>query len=110
MLFTDDYKEDLLKIIDPDVLPAFLGGSRTDPDGNPLCLSFVSIYKAEEGSFKITAFKIRGPFHLFRRVETLNFFAKKQILCQINFRLWTEKPVIWDFFFGTVREPFFECS
>ncbi|KAG8183830.1 hypothetical protein JTE90_025713 [Oedothorax gibbosus] len=39
---TDDYKEDLRKIIDPDVLPAFLGGNRTDPDGNPLCLSFLT--------------------------------------------------------------------
>ncbi|KAG8180408.1 hypothetical protein JTE90_022757 [Oedothorax gibbosus] len=39
---TDEYKEDLRKLIDPDVLPAFLGGNRTDPDGNPLCLSFLT--------------------------------------------------------------------
>ncbi|GBN46906.1 Putative SEC14-like protein 6, partial [Araneus ventricosus] len=33
----DGWKEELLKIIDADQLPAFLGGNRTDPDGNPLC-------------------------------------------------------------------------
>nr|XP_042910447.1 SEC14-like protein 2 isoform X2 [Parasteatoda tepidariorum] len=38
----DEWKEKLLEKIDKDVLPAFLGGSRTDPDGNPLCTSFVS--------------------------------------------------------------------
>ncbi|GFQ78626.1 SEC14-like protein 2 [Trichonephila clavata] len=35
------WKEDLLKIIDADELPAFLGGNKTDPDGNPLCKTFV---------------------------------------------------------------------
>ncbi|GFR21877.1 retinal-binding protein [Trichonephila clavata] len=35
------WKEDLLKIIDADALPAFLGGNKTDPDGNPLCKTFV---------------------------------------------------------------------
>ncbi|GBO38231.1 SEC14-like protein 2, partial [Araneus ventricosus] len=37
-----DFQEKLLKIIDADQLPAFLGGNRTDPDGNPLCESFVN--------------------------------------------------------------------
>ncbi|GFR33264.1 retinal-binding protein, partial [Trichonephila clavata] len=35
------WKEDFLKIIDADELPAFLGGNKTDPDGNPLCKTFV---------------------------------------------------------------------
>ncbi|CAL1286876.1 unnamed protein product [Larinioides sclopetarius] len=38
---TGGYQEDLLQSIDADDLPAFLGGNRTDPDGNPLCPSFV---------------------------------------------------------------------
>ncbi|XP_042905286.1 SEC14-like protein 2 isoform X2 [Parasteatoda tepidariorum] len=38
---TDGWKEKLLEIIPDDVLPAFLGGSRTDPDGNPFCNTFV---------------------------------------------------------------------
>ncbi|CAL1269129.1 unnamed protein product [Larinioides sclopetarius] len=35
------WKKELLKLIDADVLPAFLGGNKTDPDGNPLCKTFV---------------------------------------------------------------------
>lgn len=38
----DSYKEDLLQIIDADVLPSFLGGNKTDPDGNPLCITFIN--------------------------------------------------------------------
>ncbi|GBL93177.1 hypothetical protein AVEN_25160-1, partial [Araneus ventricosus] len=37
---TDKWREDLLKIIDPSELPAFIGGTRTDPDGNPRCNTF----------------------------------------------------------------------
>ncbi|GFY69284.1 SEC14-like protein 2 [Trichonephila inaurata madagascariensis] len=37
----DDWKTDLLEIIDADVLPAFLGGNRTDPDGNPRCKTLI---------------------------------------------------------------------
>ncbi|KAF8786951.1 SEC14-like protein 4 like protein [Argiope bruennichi] len=37
----DGWQEELLKFIDADVLPAFLGGNKTDPDGNPLCKTFV---------------------------------------------------------------------
>ncbi|PRD29340.1 UNVERIFIED_CONTAM: Retinal-binding protein [Trichonephila clavipes] len=43
-LGTEGYEKSLLEVIDADVLPAFLGGNRTDPDGNPLCHSFVSRY------------------------------------------------------------------
>ncbi|GBN43209.1 hypothetical protein AVEN_247250-1, partial [Araneus ventricosus] len=40
--YPEDYgwKEDLLEIIDAADLPVFLGGTRTDPDGNPLCETF----------------------------------------------------------------------
>ena len=34
-----DYKKELLQHIDADQLPAFLGGSMTDPDGDPMCPS-----------------------------------------------------------------------
>ncbi|GFR13717.1 retinal-binding protein [Trichonephila clavata] len=40
-LGSEVYGKSLLELIDADVLPAFLGGKRTDPDGNPLCHSFV---------------------------------------------------------------------
>ncbi|KFM68620.1 hypothetical protein X975_08700, partial [Stegodyphus mimosarum] len=39
---TEGWKEKLLEEIDEDVLPAFLGGTRTDPDGNPLCNTFIN--------------------------------------------------------------------
>ncbi|GFT49348.1 SEC14-like protein 2 [Nephila pilipes] len=37
----NDWKEDLLELVDADVLPKFLGGTKTDPDGNPLCKTFI---------------------------------------------------------------------
>lgn len=40
----DGWKEALLEVIDENVLPAFLGGKKSDPDGNPLCKTFVSKY------------------------------------------------------------------
>ncbi|GIY47530.1 retinal-binding protein [Caerostris extrusa] len=41
LLFLDKWRDAFLQLIDANDLPAFLGGNRTDPDGNPLCLSFV---------------------------------------------------------------------
>ncbi|GIY81104.1 retinal-binding protein [Caerostris extrusa] len=38
---SEGWKEKLLKEMDAEVLPAFLGGKRTDPDGNPLCKTFI---------------------------------------------------------------------
>ncbi|GFS67841.1 SEC14-like protein 2, partial [Nephila pilipes] len=38
----DDWKNALLEKIDADVLPAFLGGNRTDPDGDPRCKTFIT--------------------------------------------------------------------
>ncbi|XP_055931416.1 SEC14-like protein 2 isoform X1 [Argiope bruennichi] len=37
----EGWQEVLLDIVNADELPAFLGGKKTDPDGNPLCHSFV---------------------------------------------------------------------
>ncbi|GIY88958.1 retinal-binding protein [Caerostris extrusa] len=37
----DDWQRALLERIDADVLPAFLGGNRTDPDGNPRCFTVI---------------------------------------------------------------------
>ncbi|GFQ71796.1 SEC14-like protein 2 [Trichonephila clavata] len=37
----EGWKEVLLSVIDADVLPKFLGGNRADPDGNPLCNTFL---------------------------------------------------------------------
>ncbi|GBN11880.1 SEC14-like protein 2 [Araneus ventricosus] len=40
-VINDGWREELLKLIDADVLPAFLGGNKTDPDGNPECNTIV---------------------------------------------------------------------
>ncbi|XP_015906516.1 retinal-binding protein [Parasteatoda tepidariorum] len=37
----EEYQPALLKIMDASDLPAFLGGKKTDPDGDPLCKSFI---------------------------------------------------------------------
>ncbi|KAG8180409.1 hypothetical protein JTE90_022758 [Oedothorax gibbosus] len=39
---TEGWQEEILKVIDAKELPKFLGGKRTDPDGNPLCKTIVS--------------------------------------------------------------------
>jgi len=38
-----NFKTELLKFADKDQLPAYLGGTLTDPDGNPRCTSLVRI-------------------------------------------------------------------
>ncbi|XP_071039197.1 SEC14-like protein 2 isoform X2 [Parasteatoda tepidariorum] len=38
---TEGWKEALLGVIDGKELPAFLGGERTDPDGDPLCKTVI---------------------------------------------------------------------
>lgn len=38
-----DFQSTLLKYIDAEELPAFLGGKKTDPDGNPRCETIVGI-------------------------------------------------------------------
>ncbi|PRD29224.1 UNVERIFIED_CONTAM: SEC14-like protein 2 [Trichonephila clavipes] len=40
---TEGWKEELLQYVDADELPVFLGGTRTDPDGNPMCPSQVNL-------------------------------------------------------------------
>ncbi|GIY75919.1 SEC14-like protein 2 [Caerostris extrusa] len=37
----EGWKENLVEVIDADVLPGFLGGNRTDPDGNANCVQSV---------------------------------------------------------------------
>lgn len=39
---TDKACAEMLKAIDPDQLPAYFGGTMTDPDGNPKCVNKVN--------------------------------------------------------------------
>ena len=43
-----NYQSILLEYIAPEELPAYIGGSKTDPDGNPRCETMVSHYKYEK--------------------------------------------------------------
>lgn len=38
---TGRWKQELLKFVSPDQLPVEFGGTMTDPDGNPKCLTKV---------------------------------------------------------------------
>ncbi|GBM84278.1 SEC14-like protein 2 [Araneus ventricosus] len=54
----DDWKGALLEKIDADVLPAFLGGTRTDPDGNPMCtLTILPTRKVPESLYMANSAK-----------------------------------------------------
>ncbi|GIY89646.1 hypothetical protein CDAR_566542 [Caerostris darwini] len=51
-IFGQGWKEELLKHVDEDVLPAFMGGKRTDPDGDPQCKTFITFpQKVPEESY-----------------------------------------------------------
>ncbi|XP_069921917.1 SEC14-like protein 4 [Oryctolagus cuniculus] len=42
VILGDNWKQDLHKFISPDQLPAVFGGTMTDPDGNPKCLTKIN--------------------------------------------------------------------
>ncbi|XP_052269922.1 SEC14-like protein 2 isoform X1 [Dreissena polymorpha] len=42
LVLSGNYKEELLKEIDADQLPACYGGTLTDPDGNPRCVTHIN--------------------------------------------------------------------
>ena len=46
---TGNWKQELLKLISPDQLPVEFGGTMTDPDGNPKCLTKVRCPEDREG-------------------------------------------------------------
>ncbi|CAL1271940.1 unnamed protein product [Larinioides sclopetarius] len=52
----DDWKGALLEKIDNEVLPAFLGGTQTDPDGNPFCKSLIPPARKVPESLYLTNF------------------------------------------------------
>ena len=46
---TGNWKQELLKFISPDQLPVEFGGTMSDPDGNPKCLTKVRCPEDGEG-------------------------------------------------------------
>eukprot|EP00057_Strongylocentrotus_purpuratus_P010436 XP_011664910.1 PREDICTED: SEC14-like protein 2 [Strongylocentrotus purpuratus] len=55
-----NWKEVLLKQIDPDQLPVYWGGTKTDPDGNEMCTSLIRVGGKIPKSFYL---KDREPPH-----------------------------------------------
>lgn len=64
-LLPDSWKEGLLKLISPEELPAHFGGTLTDPDGNPKCLTKVHRARGQEGVGGVErgSFPTPYPFH-----------------------------------------------
>ena len=63
MYFPDDFAQHLLKYMDADQLPKYLGGTLTDPDGNPRCLTMVSNTQTIMSHFQV-------PLHLSNKMSS----------------------------------------
>ncbi|CAL1263338.1 unnamed protein product [Larinioides sclopetarius] len=81
---TDKWRDALLKVIDPSELPAFIGGDRTDPDGNPRCNTFVIHARTVPESFYMK--KSERKLHLSPGVKKLivTRFAKVELTFDIE--------------------------
>ena len=42
-VISEDYQDELGKLIDADTFPKFWGGNKVDEDGDPRCSKFVSL-------------------------------------------------------------------
>ncbi|KAG8176996.1 hypothetical protein JTE90_006425 [Oedothorax gibbosus] len=51
---TDEWQEELRNAMDPKLLPAFLGGKLTDPDGNPKCTHLINWQAKIDASYYLT--------------------------------------------------------
>ncbi|GBO20032.1 SEC14-like protein 4, partial [Araneus ventricosus] len=78
------WKEELLEIIDGDGLPAYLGGTRTDPDGNPLCETFIFRGRPIPKSYYMN--KKNKKLSLSSDAETLTVkpFSKEEICFEVK--------------------------
>ncbi|KAF8774712.1 SEC14-like protein 4 isoform X2 [Argiope bruennichi] len=57
---TDEWQDEVKKTLDPAVLPAFLGGTKTDPDGNPKCLTMINWDSKIDPSFYLKQNMLQG--------------------------------------------------
>lgn len=70
-IYSDDsWKKDILDVVDAEVLPAFLEGKRTDPDGNPLCLTLIPQSELVPKKFYFN--KSKRPFPTLEDGEKIN--------------------------------------
>ncbi|GIY89631.1 SEC14-like protein 2 [Caerostris darwini] len=81
---TEGWKEALLEMVDTDQLPAFLGGNRTDPDGNPLCETFLKHGKKVPEMYYRSISNKQLPLASDIEKLTLRPFSKEGILFKVN--------------------------
>lgn len=62
-LTPDNWKEGLLKSISPEELPVQFGGTMTDPDGNPKCLTKVQRALGHAGEGRRAGWPSHPPIH-----------------------------------------------
>ncbi|CAL1279028.1 unnamed protein product [Larinioides sclopetarius] len=83
---TDGWKDCLLQFIDAEYLPAYLGGEKADPDGNPLCETFIhrgsvipkSYYMLKRGKKLSLEPDVDKLTVLPRSKEEITFFVKEE--------------------------------
>ncbi|GFS67827.1 SEC14-like protein 2 [Nephila pilipes] len=91
---SEGWKEGLLEIIDADELPAFLGGNKTDPDGNPLCKTFVKhLEPVPEKYYFSSRKKLLSKSSYFRKLTVL-----RSSMEEIRFKIAEQGSVLeWEF-------------
>lgn len=67
----DEWKAALLEEVEADQLPAFLGGTLTDADGNPMCPSLVKKNKLRYNDFNYTSRKTLFIIIIFNSMSDL---------------------------------------
>ncbi|GBN75960.1 SEC14-like protein 4 [Araneus ventricosus] len=84
LLPSDGWKEALLKEIDADDLPAYLGGNKTDPDGNPLCETFIQRGKPVPKSYYKQNRQKRAVLAFDAEKITLKPFSNEEISFEVK--------------------------
>ncbi|GBO07256.1 Retinal-binding protein, partial [Araneus ventricosus] len=80
----DGWKEALLKDIDSDDLPAYLGGNKTDPDGNPICETFIQRGKPVPMSYYKQNRQKRAVLAFDAEKITLKPFSNEEISFEVK--------------------------
>jgi len=90
----DGWQEELLKHIDADVLPAFLGGNVSDPDGNPRCHSFLAI----GGPVPEKYFAINNKRTLINQPGVKNVTIRRLAKVRIEMNvIHPDSDIVWEF-------------
>ncbi|KAG8180404.1 hypothetical protein JTE90_022753, partial [Oedothorax gibbosus] len=89
------WQEELVKTINPDIIPAFLCGNLTDPDGNPQCKTLLKLggpipENLYAFNYQNSANRLPGATKI-----TVQRMSKVEVTLQV---LYPGSKVEWDFF------------